>query len=567
MAGTQLQMAPLQIQGAQNDIAQQGLNLDQLRLALQAQQARTDMAIQNARGQGYNLGGQGAPPAGSAGAGAENAASSSGGIQNGPQGSVSAPMTGPTQASGSFNGSYDQSNPLAYFMDPRRIAGNAALGQFNATLTGGDPNKPIADALKLQSDARDAAIKNAQIMAEIPAPGNSMPVLKAIASMSPEQAAETLKANPQLMAPWAQAAKKWGADPFDKTHIPVVAALAYNEKGAPIGLSVDVPHPMKTVQQGLGQSYQVDTVTGKISGGASAVPTEKYIVNGQVREMPKAQGVASGATPYDPSLYGASLITPQASEQAYQQAKATGTMPALAGRDPIAYAQESNYIAQRAAQEGVTGLSMAARQQTYKAQQGVVDDFTSGKTAGIINGINTAVQHINLLGPLVDAMGTGNTAVINRARNAWEQATGSPAPTNYAAIKEFVGGETAKAVLPGGGGEGERAALLDPLKAANSPTQLHEAMGEIQGALAGKTESLRNQWNVGTQGTQGSFDKFLMPETRAALSGHGAPGSGANSGPGGNIPMTNARGWQLHQDKNGNMAYVSPDGKQFQEAR
>lgn len=32
-------------------------------------------------------------------------------------------------------------------------------------------------------------------------------------------------------------------------------------------------------------------------------------------------------------------------------------------------------------------------------------------------------------------------------------------------------------------------------------------------------------------------------------------------------PLTNSKGWTLHTDKSGNKAYVSPDGKQFEEAR
>jgi hypothetical protein len=32
-------------------------------------------------------------------------------------------------------------------------------------------------------------------------------------------------------------------------------------------------------------------------------------------------------------------------------------------------------------------------------------------------------------------------------------------------------------------------------------------------------------------------------------------------------PATNAQGWKLHVDKNGNRAYVSPDGKQFEEVK
>ena len=33
------------------------------------------------------------------------------------------------------------------------------------------------------------------------------------------------------------------------------------------------------------------------------------------------------------------------------------------------------------------------------------------------------------------------------------------------------------------------------------------------------------------------------------------------------VPMTNAKGWPLHTDKNGNKAYVSPDGKQYEEVK
>lgn len=35
----------------------------------------------------------------------------------------------------------------------------------------------------------------------------------------------------------------------------------------------------------------------------------------------------------------------------------------------------------------------------------------------------------------------------------------------------------------------------------------------------------------------------------------------------GNLPKQNAQGWTLHVDANGNKAYVSPDGKQFEEAK
>jgi hypothetical protein len=40
-----------------------------------------------------------------------------------------------------------------------------------------------------------------------------------------------------------------------------------------------------------------------------------------------------------------------------------------------------------------------------------------------------------------------------------------------------------------------------------------------------------------------------------------------NQAAGKTIPMTNPQGWTLKQDANGNKAYVSPEGKQFQEVQ
>lgn len=43
--------------------------------------------------------------------------------------------------------------------------------------------------------------------------------------------------------------------------------------------------------------------------------------------------------------------------------------------------------------------------------------------------------------------------------------------------------------------------------------------------------------------------------------------AGGSSAAPANVPQTNARGWTLHTDASGNRAYVSPDGRQFEEVR
>jgi hypothetical protein len=546
-------MAPSALQEQQNTLSQQGLNLDQLRMTL-ANQQMFRSAIQNSGLLGPQPGSAGGAPAaaaGTAGAGAQSGASSSGGIQTGPQGSVSAQPP-----------SYDPStNPLAPLLDPRRIAQMTQLGQLSALMSGKDANEPVAAALKLEQSAADYSKSQRQLQAQGP--------LDFFDSVFNSAApARTVMANPSLISQWPAFAARLNIDPvsgFNDQNVRAALALAANTLRGNVGLPAkDYPVPLQTTQQGLGQSYQTDPVTGKISGGASAVPTDKYIINGRVVELPKAQGVGQGITPYDPALYGASLITPTTNEQAYQTAKASGSMPALAGRDPIAFAQESNYISARAEQEGITGLAMAARQQAFQAQQKVVNDFRdpNGKAGGQLININTSVQHTSALIPLIDAMASGDNAKINAARQTFEtEWKGQPAPTNYQTLANIAVGEINKAVTANGGDANERAMLTAPFQSSLSPDVLRGAVQTATTALAGKTEALRLAWDNGTQGTQGPFDKMLLPATKRAL---GLPTGDSGAG---NLPMTNAQGWQLHQDKAGNMAYVSPDGKQFERAR
>lgn len=254
--------------------------------------------------------------------------------------------------------------------------------------------------------------------------------------------------------------------------------------------------------------------------------------DGSAVYVPAAQ--AAGKTPYNNSTASAGSITDQAKEFAYQKFVQTGEMPQSGRGGAAMQAMYANYFAQRAAQDGNSGASIAARGQAFKAQAGVLKDYESGPTSKTLNGINTAVQHMDSLDPLIDNLNNTKSPLWNQAANFFQKQTGQTAPTNFAALKEFVAGEVAKAVLPGGGGEGERQALAGPLNAANSPAQLKEAVQTIKTALAGKTEALRNQWDIGTNGTQGSFDKFLLPATKKALGVAGqtaAPGGTAVAHP------------------------------------
>jgi hypothetical protein len=160
-----------------------------------------------------------------------------------------------------------------------------------------------------------------------------------------------------------------------------------------------------------------------------------------------------------------------------------------------------------------------ANQGQIAASQKVLQDFESGQTSKDLNRLNTAVQHIGVLRPAIDALDNSPVAFVNTIKNTWNQKVmGSPAPTDFNGVKDFVTGEISKAVLPNGGGEAERQALAASVSQANSPAALKSIVDKWQQLLAGKTLATENQWNTGSMGRFGSFqDKFLMPETIRAL--------------------------------------------------
>ena len=475
------QMVPLQQQAAQQQVESGGLQLDQLKLALRGQQMTQDLAQQL-----YSPSGQSA--------GAQNPGGQSGGIQNGPQAQVSSQA--PQQSSGSYDGSFG-SNP--------RVNTMMALD----VLAGRDP-------LKTAQSAQEYEIKQRQLQVQGP-----LAVMDTVAaSTSP---ARIVMNNPSMIQRWQQIAPQLGFDPvkdFNDNNVRTAITFARNQVAGSAGLPTkELPHQMQDVPGPLGSIYQRDTVDNKLTKVKDEEPLKDVIDpnTGQPTNMRASQ--AEGKQPFNQSIFGAANISDQQKELAYQTyITSGGKLPSgMMPRSDTAKAQLMGYIADRAKAEGRTAESITAQGQATQATQGVVKDFTSGQTSKTLNGLNTAVQHINSLTPLVDALGTGDIKQINRLTNAFKEQTGSTAPTNYAALKEFVGGEVAKAVLPGGGGEKEREALIAPLNAANSPQSIHSALTTIQTALAGKTEALRNQWDVGTRSTQGDFDKFLLPATKKAL--------------------------------------------------
>lgn len=167
----------------------------------------------------------------------------------------------------------------------------------------------------------------------------------------------------------------------------------------------------------------------------------------------------------------------------------------------------------------------------YGAKTKARNDFTTGKNGNTVRSLNVAVQHLDQLGQLSDAMANGNVQMVNRVGNFIASQTGNPAPTNFNAAKQLVGDEIVKAIVGAGGGVSDREEAAHNISSASSPAQLAGVIKTYQGLLSGQLVGLRQQYQKSTG--LDDFEDFLAPETRAKLEAHGMATGGAPPSAGG----------------------------------
>lgn len=499
--------AAAQIQ--ENAIAPQmrQLQLEQLRMALGKQRMINDFA-------GRILG-----------AGNQNQGTPTGGIQNGPQSSVSQP----TQ-SGSTYAPPNENNSGGMTLDPRSAFAVEML-------TSGDVTKGLA--------AQAAAMKDNQERLKI----QNQPQVDMLrmAATSPNPGALVMN-NPSLMAAWHQNAPRFGIDPSNPQNLTpenlrMVMTFGHNTTTAQYGGDqLQMPGQVEQIKGYNGQQLSHNVVTGDVKQEVAPQELKTVIENGRPKYVLASDAV--GKEPFNPSIFGAANLSNNALELGYQQYANTGQMPSF-GRNPAMQAKMLDYIAKRSSDDfgpNATATIIARGQQT-KAQGAVVKDFESGQTAKTLNGLNTAIKHMDTMETAVVALQNGNIQVLNKLGNFFGTQLGNDPANNFNIVKNFAAGEVAKAVLPQGGGEREREEISRAINSANSPQQLHSALALWRELLAGKTDALRNQWDTGTNGNHGNFDRFLLPETKRAL------GIKDGNGGGGNAPQAAIDYLKAHPDQ------------------
>ncbi len=147
--------------------------------------------------------------------------------------------------------------------------------------------------------------------------------------------------------------------------------------------------------------------------------------------------------------------------------------------------------------------------------------WTTGLGGKALNSVKTAYHHLDTLGTLGDALGTGNVQLFNRVATEWAKQTGVAAPTSFDAAKKVVGDEVAKAIAGGGiTSVGDREEIAETISRASSPQQLASVIATYRELIQARVKSLGEQYAT-LPGAPKDFDE------RFGLGGK--PGAGAHA--------------------------------------
>jgi hypothetical protein len=181
----------------------------------------------------------------------------------------------------------------------------------------------------------------------------------------------------------------------------------------------------------------------------------------------------------------------------------------------------------------------------YPAKAAALKSLMAGKDGTTLDQVNTAVAHLAQLKPLLSALNTGDISIITAAKQAYQQATGNPAPTNASIVANMAAGEVNKVVTGGPGAEGDRDLARNMMQLKGSPAAQQEGMDNIIGLMAGRLNAVGNRFKQAKLGQQ--FDNMLMPETKAALAAHAGGSTSPTDAASASVPTaTGPNGQKLY---------------------
>jgi hypothetical protein len=144
-----------------------------------------------------------------------------------------------------------------------------------------------------------------------------------------------------------------------------------------------------------------------------------------------------------------------------------------------------------------------------------VKDFGTGPQGVKITAFNTAIDHLDTLYQLGEALKNKDMMALNAAANFFGVQTGQPATTMYNQAARIVGAEISKAIVPGVGTGREREETAKAFNAASSPDQLAGADVVAKQLLGGQLASLEQQYKRTTK-REDFAEQLLSPAGRKA---------------------------------------------------
>ena len=144
-----------------------------------------------------------------------------------------------------------------------------------------------------------------------------------------------------------------------------------------------------------------------------------------------------------------------------------------------------------------------------------IKDFGTGPQGVKITAFNTAIDHLDTLLKLGEAMKSGDIRAFNTVANVLGVQTGQPMATMYNQAAKIVGSEISKAIVPGVGTGKEREETASAFSAAMSPDQLKGADTVAKRLLGGQLASLEQQYKRTTKRNDFA-EQLLSPAGKAA---------------------------------------------------
>lgn len=174
---------------------------------------------------------------------------------------------------------------------------------------------------------------------------------------------------------------------------------------------------------------------------------------------------------------------------------------------------------------GMNPDAVVANKQEILTRQKVLKDFSTGPQGQLVTSFNTAIDHLDTLKELGNALNNGNLQLANKIKNTAAAWTGDADITNLDTAKQIVGAEVIKSIVARGGGQAEREEAANKISRISSPAQLAGYIETTQKLMGGQLKSLEQQYSSGSK--RKDFRDKLLPRAKNVLE---SLGSEAKSG-------------------------------------